>query len=170
MSATANAGTRPVRTLRTTVNGREVELEIEPRDLLAHVLRDRLGLLGVKISCDVQVCGACTVLVDGVPVSSCTTLALEAEGKAVETIEGLSRDGALDPVQRAFVSQAAIQCGFCTPGMVLSVKALLAENPEPTRAEIEDYLGGNICRCTGYWNILDAAEEAARRAREGGAS
>ena len=102
------------------------------------------------------------------------TATLLAEGKAVETIEGLSRDGALDPVQRAFVSQAAIQCGFCTPGMVLSVKALLAENPEPTRAEIEDYLGGNICRCTGYWNILDAAEEAARLVRmaerESGAS
>jgi aerobic carbon-monoxide dehydrogenase small subunit len=154
---------RPRRLLRMTVNGDPVALDVEPRELLLHVLRDRLGLRGVKQSCDVQVCGVCTVLVDGVPVSSCTTLALEAEGRAVETIEGLSRGGALHPIQRAFVERAAVQCGFCTPGMILSTKALLAENPRPTREEIVSFLGGNICRCTGYFNIVAAVEDAATR-------
>ena len=148
-----------------TVNGERVELDIEPRELLIQVLRDRLGLHGVKQSCDVQVCGVCTVLVDGEPVSSCTTLALEIDGKHVETIEGLATDGALDPIQQAYVDCAAIQCGFCTPGMVLSTKALLAQSPNPTRDEVKTYLSGNICRCTGYWNILDAVDDAARRLR-----
>jgi len=148
-----------------TVNGERVELDIEPRELLIQVLRDRLGLHGVKQSCDVQVCGVCTVLVDGEPVSSCTTLALEIDGKHVETIEGLATDGALDPIQQAYVDCAAIQCGFCTPGMVLSTKALLAQSPSPTRDEVKTYLSGNICRCTGYWNILDAVDDAARRLR-----
>jgi len=148
-----------------TVNGERVELDIEPRELLIQVLRDRLGLHGVKQSCDVQVCGVCTVLVDGEPVSSCTTLALEIDGKHVETIEGLATAGALDPIQQAYVGCAAIQCGFCTPGMVLSTKALLAQSPSPTRDEVKTYLSGNICRCTGYWNILDAVDDAARRLR-----
>ncbi len=148
-----------------TVNGERVELDIEPRELLIQVLRDRLGLHGVKQSCDVQVCGVCTVLVDGEPVSSCTTLALEIDGKHVETIEGLATDGILDPIQQAYVDCAAIQCGFCTPGMVLSTKALLAQSPSPTRDEVKTYLSGNICRCTGYWNILDAVDDAARRLR-----
>ena len=148
-----------------TVNGERVELDIEPRELLIQVLRDRLGLHGVKQSCDVQVGGVCTVLVDGEPVSSCTTLALEIDGKHVETIEGLAADGALDPIQQAYVDCAAIQCGFCTPGMVLSTKALLAQSPNPTRDEVKTYLSGNICRCTGYWNILDAVDDAARRLR-----
>ena len=148
-----------------TVNGERVELDIEPRELLIQVLRDRLGLHGVKQSCDVQVCGVCTVLVDGEPVSSCTTLALEIDGKHVETIEGLATDGILDPIQQAYVDCAAIQCGFCTPGMVLSTKALLAQSPNPTRDEVKTYLSGNICRCTGYWNILDAVDDAARRLR-----
>ena len=151
------------RVLRMTVNGDPVELEIEPRAILLYVLRDRLGLTGVKLSCDVQVCGVCTVLVDGVPVSSCTTLAYEADGKAVETIEGLARGRILHPIQQAFVDNAALQCGFCTPGLILSTKALLAESPRPTRQEIADYLGGNLCRCTGYWNILAAVEDAAER-------
>jgi carbon-monoxide dehydrogenase small subunit len=103
------------------------------------------------------------VLLDGQPVSSCCTLAYEADGRTVETIEGLSQDGQLHPIQAAFVEKAAIQCGFCTPGFVLTTKAMLAENPRPTRDEIESYLGGNLCRCTGYWNILEAAEDAARR-------
>jgi aerobic-type carbon monoxide dehydrogenase small subunit (CoxS/CutS family) len=149
--------------LETTVNSRAVTLEIEPRAILLDVLRDRLGLTGAKRSCDAQVCGACTVLLDGLPVSACCTLAFEAAGRAVETIEGLSGPDGLHPIQQAFVDNAAIQCGFCTPGFVLTAKALLAENPHPSRAEIEEYLGGNLCRCTGYWNILAAVEDAARR-------
>jgi aerobic carbon-monoxide dehydrogenase small subunit len=157
--------------LNTTVNGRSVELEIESRELLIDLLRDRLELTGTKRSCDSQVCGACTVLLDGQPFSSCCTLAYEADGKTVQTIEGLTQDGRLDPIQAAFVEKAAIQCGFCTPGFVLTTKAMLAENPRPTRDEIKSYLGGNLCRCTGYWNILDAAEDAARRlATEGAGS
>ena len=154
--------------LRSTVNGREIELEIESRELLIDLLRDRLELTGTKRSCDSQVCGACTVLLDGQPVSSCCTLAYEADGRTVETIEGLSQDGQLHPIQAAFVEKAAIQCGFCTPGFVLTTKAMLAENPRPTRDEIESYLGGNLCRCTGYWNILEAAEDAARRLADEG--
>jgi aerobic carbon-monoxide dehydrogenase small subunit len=149
--------------LETTVNRRPISLEIEPRAILLDVLRDRLGLTGSKRSCDSQVCGACTVLLDGLPVSACCTLANEAAGRAVETIEGLSSPDGLHPIQQAFVDNAAIQCGFCTPGFVLTAKSLLAENPHPSRAEIEEYLGGNLCRCTGYWNILAAVEDAARR-------
>ncbi|MEZ4563173.1 MAG: (2Fe-2S)-binding protein [Thermomicrobiales bacterium] len=149
--------------LRTTINGEDIELDIEPRELLIDVLRHRLELTGAKRSCDSQVCGACTVLLDGQPVSSCCTLAYEADGRTVLTVEGLAQDGHLDLIQAAFVEQAAIQCGFCTPGFVLTTKAMLAENPRPTRDEIKHYLGGNLCRCTGYWNILDAAEDAARR-------
>ena len=152
--------------LRTTVNGRDIELEIESREMLIDLLRDRLELTGTKRSCDSQVCGACTVLLDGQPVSSCCTLAYEAGGKTVQTIEGLAQDGRLDPIQEAFVEKAAIQCGFCTPGFVLTTKAMLSENPHPTRDEIMSYLGGNLCRCTGYWNILDAAEDAACRVAE----
>lgn len=149
--------------LQMTVNGRPVALAVEPRTILLDVLRERLTLTGTKRSCDSQVCGACTVLLDGQPVSSCCTLAYEADGRTVETIEGLSRSPGLHPIQQAFVDRAAIQCGFCTPGFVLTTKALLAENPAPTREEIETFLGGNLCRCTGYWNILDAVEEAAKR-------
>jgi carbon-monoxide dehydrogenase small subunit len=153
----------PTILLETIVNGRPVSLEIEPRAMLLDVLRDGLGLTGAKRSCDTQVCGACTVLLDGSPVSSCCTLAYEAGGREVETIEGLAGPDALHPIQQAFVERAAIQCGFCTPGFVLTTKALLAENPRPPRSEIEAYLGGNLCRCTGYWNILDAVEDAAGR-------
>ena len=149
--------------LETTVNGRPLTLEIEPRAILLDVLRDELGLTGAKRSCDTQVCGACTVLLDGSPVSACCTLAYEASGREVETIEGLTGLHGLHPIQQAFVDRVAIQCGFCTPGFVLATKALLAENPRPTRAEIEDFLGGNLCRCTGYWNILDAVAHAAAR-------
>jgi aerobic carbon-monoxide dehydrogenase small subunit len=149
--------------LKTTVNGRRVSLEIEPRAILLDVLRDDLGLTGTKRSCDTQVCGACTILLDGSPVSACCTLAYETDGREVETIEGLAGPDRLHPIQQAFVDQVAIQCGFCTPGFVLTTKALLTENPRPTRSEIENYLGGNLCRCTGYWNILDAVEDAAGR-------
>ncbi len=151
----------PLMVLATTVNGRSISLQIEPRAMLLDVLRDRLELTGTKRSCDTQVCGACTVLVDGAPVSSCCTLAYEIGGRTVETIEGLATSDGLHPIQQAFVDNGAIQCGFCTPGFVLTTKALLAENPRPTRSEIEAYLGGNLCRCTGYWNILDAVEAAA---------
>ena len=149
--------------LQTTVNRQPVSLEIESRAILLDVLRDDLGLTGTKRSCDTQVCGACTVLLDGSPVSACCTLAYEADGRDVETIEGLAGPGQLHPIQQAFVDHVAIQCGFCTPGFVLTTKALLTENPRPTRSEIEDYLGGNLCRCTGYWNILDAVADAAGR-------
>lgn len=149
--------------LDMTVNGRPISLDIEPRAILLDVLRDRLGLTGAKRSCDAQVCGACTVLLDGLPISACCTLAYEAAGRSVETIEGLTGPNGLHPIQQAFVDNAAIQCGFCTPGFVLTAKSLLADNSRPSRAEIEEYLGGNLCRCTGYWNILAAVQDAARQ-------
>jgi carbon-monoxide dehydrogenase small subunit len=148
--------------LQTTINQRPFEIEIEPQTILLDLLRDQLGLTGAKRSCDLQVCGACTVLVDSVPVSACCTLAYETAGKTVETIEGLSRNGQLHPIQEAFVNSAALQCGFCTPGMILATKALLAENPNPTKEEIQAHLSGNLCRCTGYWAIIEAVEEAAK--------
>ncbi len=153
--------------LETTVNGRAIDIEIEPRAILLDVIRDRLGLTGAKRSCDSQVCGTCTVLLDGAPVSACCTLAYEAHGRTIETIEGLGGADGLHPIQQAFVDGAAIQCGFCTPGFVLTTKSLLADNPRPTRAEIEAYLGGNLCRCTGYWNIIAAVEDAAGRLAPG---
>ena len=165
----ASATERPTVPLRLTVNGRTVDRDVEPRTMLLDFLRDDLGLTGAKRSCDLQVCGACTVLVDGVPVSACCTLAYEANGKDVLTIEGLSPFGSLGelhPIQQAFLDQNAIQCGFCTAGMVLSVKALLDENPAPSSSEIKAYLRGNLCRCTGYWTIIAAVEDAARRLRE----
>ena len=154
--------------LKTAVNGKAVALDIEPRAILLDLLRDRLGLTGTKRSCDAQVCGACTALIDGAPVSTCCTLAYEAQGREIETIEGMKTRSGLDPIQQAFVDAAAIQCGFCTPGLVMTTKALLAENPQPTRDDITAFLGGNLCRCTGYWNILEAVADAARRVREDG--
>jgi len=153
----------PVMKLAFTLNGEAVETEIEPRELLIDVLRTRFGLTGTKRSCDVEVCGACTVLVGGLPVSSCTTLAADADGREVLSIEGLSRDGTLDRVQRAFVEHGAMQCGFCTPGMLMAVKALLAIDPHPDEAAIRHFLRGNICRCTGYVKIIEAVKELAQR-------
>jgi len=150
-------------TIELTVNGQLVTATVEPRTILLDFIRDKLGLTGAKRSCDLQVCGACTVLVEGIPVSSCCTLVYEANGTTVTTIEGLSRRGSLDPIQRAFIETGAVQCGFCTPGMILSAKSLLAENPAPSREDIEAYLGGNLCRCTGYWRILEAIQLAAAR-------
>jgi carbon-monoxide dehydrogenase small subunit len=150
--------------IHTTVNGRPVQALIEPRELLLDFLRDRLGLTGAKRSCDVQVCGACTVLVGGLPVSACCTLAYEARGREVLTIEGLAQGQELHPLQAAFVQHTGVQCGFCTSGMILAAKHLLAENPRPTRDEIRHYLKGNLCRCTGYESILDSIEAAARPA------
>jgi aerobic carbon-monoxide dehydrogenase small subunit len=147
---------RQVLRRRFRVNGQEVALEIEPHEFLLDVLRERLQLTGAKRSCDVQVCGACTVLVDGRAVSSCSYLAADVEAKSVLTIEGLAQGDKLHPLQELFVQTGGFQCGFCTPGMILSTKALLDENPHPTRQEIMEYLDGNICRCTGYFPIVEA--------------
>lgn len=141
-----------------TLNGRAVSLTIAPCELLIDVLRDRLALKGTKRSCDVEVCGACTVLADGLPVSSCTTLAVDIDGRTVLTIEGVASSGHLSRVQQAFVDHGGMQCGFCTPGMVLATTALLAQNPTPSEQEIRHFLRGNICRCTGYIKILEAVK------------
>jgi carbon-monoxide dehydrogenase small subunit len=138
------------------VNGRDFDLEIEASELLIDVLRERLRLKGTKRSCDLQVCGACTVLVDGMPVSSCSTLCADVHQRQVTTIEALAQGGRLDPVQRAFIAHGALQCGFCTPGMILAVKSLLAQDPSPSEDTIRHHLRGNICRCTGYVKILEA--------------
>ncbi|HEY2988938.1 MAG TPA: (2Fe-2S)-binding protein [Candidatus Binatia bacterium] len=148
--------------LSFNLNGRPTETEFEHCETLAEVLRERLNLTGTKISCEVQVCGACTVLVDGLPVSACTMLAYEARGKNVVSIEGLAKpDGTLHPIQQAFIDEFAFQCGFCTPGMILAAKALLDENPKPSRDEIVHYMDGNICRCTGYVPIVRAIQKVA---------
>jgi aerobic-type carbon monoxide dehydrogenase small subunit (CoxS/CutS family) len=148
------------------LNGKPVTLEIEQRESLAEVLRGRCRLTGVKISCEAQVCGSCTVLVDGLPVSSCTLLAYEIRGKKVTTIEGLADEsGRLHPIQQAFLDNFAFQCGFCTPGMMLAAKALLDENNKVTDAEIVAHMNGNLCRCTGYLPILKAIRQAATEMR-----
>src|SRR2546422_2707778 len=144
--------------LACTVNGRAVAVDVMPHSLLLDVLREQLGLKGAKRSCDIQVCGACTVLVDGAPVSACTYLAVEAESREIRTVEGLADGETLHAVQAAFVEHGAIQCGFCTSGMLLSAVALLEENPAPTREQILHYLRGNLCRCTGYQKIINAIE------------
>ncbi len=144
------------------LNGNPVEATVASHTLLIDFLRDGHALHGVKRSCEMQVCGACTVLVDGRPVSSCTMLAVDADAAAVVTIEGLGGPDDLDPVQAAFLEHGALQCGFCTPGMILAAKALLASDPRPKRAVIEHHLNGNICRCTGYQKIIEAVESLAR--------
>jgi carbon-monoxide dehydrogenase small subunit len=148
-------------TLRTRINGRPYEVDIEPQESLAEVLRDRLHLTGTKVSCDVQVCGACTVLVEGQPVSSCTYLAYEARDRDVLTVEGLAPSNEqLHPLQQAFIAENAFQCGFCTPGMLLSAKSLLDSKPQASEHEIIEYMEGNLCRCTGYEPILHAIKRA----------
>ena len=148
--------------LQLTVNGAERSFEAEDRTLLLDLLRDA-GLTGAKPSCEMEVCGACTVLLDGLPVSACTTLAADADGRRVETVEGLARDGALHPLQEAFLERFGFQCGFCTPGMLLAAKSLLEHEPHPSREQIVHWMDGNICRCTGYESILQAIELAAER-------
>jgi carbon-monoxide dehydrogenase small subunit len=138
------------------VNKMNYKVAVEPQRTLVEVLRDTLGLTGTKKSCNEGECGACTVLMDGKPAASCLVLALDAQGKEITTIEGLSEGEKLHPIQEAFVKYAAIQCGFCTPGMVLSAKALLDENPKPTATEVRKGISGNLCRCTGYQQIVDA--------------
>jgi carbon-monoxide dehydrogenase small subunit len=149
-------------TIRVTINGRLYEEEVEPRQLLAHFLRENIGLTGTHIGCVVGECGACSVLLDGKVVKSCLHLAVQADGREVTTIEGLAKDGELNPVQEAFVKNYAFQCGYCTPGMVMTSHALLKNNPNPSEEEIRKALAGNLCMCTGYMRIVDAVKEAAR--------
>ena len=144
-----------------TVNGERREAEVEPRQLLVYLLRDGLGLKGTNVGCDTSSCGACTVLLDGESVKSCTVLAAQADGRSVTTMEGLASDGEMHAVQRAFHEEHGLQCGYCTPGMVMAIVSLLKENPSPTEAEVRAGLEGNICRCTGYHNIVRAALAAA---------
>jgi carbon-monoxide dehydrogenase small subunit len=147
-------------TITGRINGREHTLRVENATLLLDLLRD-MGLTGAKPSCEMEVCGACTVQLDGLPVSACTTLAVELDGREVVTVEQLDAGGALHPVQQAFLDRSALQCGFCTPGMVMTAKALLEVNPRPTRDEVLHWLEGSICRCTGYEPIVDAVLDAA---------
>ncbi|EFK09389.1 4-hydroxybenzoyl-CoA reductase subunit gamma [delta proteobacterium NaphS2] len=150
------------RRLELTVNDECLDVEIEPHRTLLEVLREELGFTGAKEGCGLGACGACTVLVDGAPVLSCLTLALEVQGKTVTTVEGLVKNGQPDPVQKAFVDHGAIQCGFCTPGSVMSAKALLEKNSNPSGQEIREALAGNLCRCTGYQKIIEAVGSLAK--------
>ena len=153
----------------TTVNGTRTSARVPARLTLVEFLRDRLSLTGTKTSCALQVCGVCTVLVDGRPVSACTALAADVDGACVTTVEGLAGENGLHPLQQAFVDQFASQCGFCTPGFLMMAVHLLETNPSPTREEIVEYLDGNICRCTGYEPIVRAVQQAAGMPIEGGA-
>jgi carbon-monoxide dehydrogenase small subunit len=164
-NALGKPGERQLIPVVFTLNGREQTIEVEPHELLLDVIRNRLGLTGAKKSCDMQVCGACTVLVDGRPVSSCTLLAFEVRGRKVLTIEGLAENGKLHPLQQAFIDHGGFQCGFCTPGMILAAKALLDRNPRATEADVIDFMEGNICRCTGYKSIIKSILAAAETLR-----
>jgi carbon-monoxide dehydrogenase small subunit len=144
-----------------TVNGSEVTRDVEPRLLLVHFLRQGLGLTGTHWGCDTSNCGTCVVLVDGVPAKSCTVLAVMCEGREVRTVEGLAQNGALDPIQQGFMEEHGLQCGFCTPGMMLTTRALLDRNPDPSEAEIREAISGQICRCTGYSTIVRSVRWAA---------
>jgi aerobic carbon-monoxide dehydrogenase small subunit len=150
-----------IQTVTVSVNGEPRSADVEPRLLLARFLRDTLGLTGTHMGCDTTNCGACTVLLNGVPVKSCTVLAVQADGRRVTTVEGLETPEGLHPMQAAFHEQHGLQCGFCTPGMMLTAIALLEENPDPSEEEIRWALSGNICRCTGYQNIVKAVRQAA---------
>ena len=151
--------------ITVTVNGERHEAEVEPRELLAYFLRNELGLKGTNVGCDTSSCGACTVLLDGISVKSCTVLAVQADGSAVTTIEGLASNGDLHPVQQAFHEMHGLQCGYCTPGFVMATVGLLQENPNPTEEQIREGLEGNLCRCTGYHNIVRAVQAAAEASR-----
>jgi aerobic-type carbon monoxide dehydrogenase small subunit (CoxS/CutS family) len=144
-----------------TINGTAYERDVEPRKLLIHFIRDDLDLTGSHIGCDTGNCGACSVLLDGVLVKSCMLLAVQADGAKIETVEGLSEDGTLTKLQQSFSDHHALQCGYCTPGMLMSATALLRATPHPTEEQIKKALQGNICRCTGYWNIFEAVKAAA---------
>ena len=153
-----------MRHIALTVNGRRTELDVEPRQLLVFALREQLGLTGTNVGCDTSTCGACTVHLDGRSVKSCTVLAVQADGHEVTTIEGLASDGELHPLQRAFQENHALQCGYCTPGMIMAAASLLADDPDPSEHEIRHGLEGNLCRCTGYHNIVKAVQAAAGEA------
>jgi carbon-monoxide dehydrogenase small subunit len=152
--------------VKMTVNGQEVAEDVEPRMLLVHFLRDTLGLTGTHWGCDTSNCGVCVVQMDGEPVKSCTVLAAMASGHEVLTVEGLAKDGELDPVQQGFMEEHGLQCGFCTPGMMLTARALLDRNPNPTEHEIREAISGQMCRCTGYANIVKAVRWAAEHQAE----
>ena len=157
--------TRPI---TVTVNGQAHSAEVETRLLLVHFLRETLGLTGTHIGCDTTSCGACTVLLDGTPVKSCTVFAVQAEGREITTVEGLMSGGALHPIQQGFHEEHGLQCGYCTPGMIMSAVALLNDNPAPSEAEIRHGIDGNFCRCTGYQHIVKAIQHAAeQQAQEG---
>ena len=148
-------------TVELEVNGERYEREVEARRLLVHFLRDDLDLTGTHVGCDTGNCGACSVIVDGTLLKSCMMLAVQADGSSVETVEGLAENGELTPLQQSFNEHHGLQCGYCTPGMLMSATALLRENPSPSEDEIKKALQGNICRCTGYWNIVDAVKAVA---------
>ncbi|MCL4442166.1 MAG: (2Fe-2S)-binding protein [Firmicutes bacterium] len=154
-------------TITLTVNGQSYQVKVEPQALLVDVLRDKLGLTGTKKGCGTGECGACTVLIGGDPVNSCLILAVRTQGKEITTIEGLGNPQHLHPLQKAFINNGAIQCGFCAPGMLLSAKALLDQNPNPTEKEIRQGIAGNICRCSGYAKIVKAVQEVVAMTREG---
>src|SRR5439155_16723892 len=160
MLAPSSGEGKVVKQIAVTVNGTRHEAEVEPRQLLVYFLRDQLGLTGTNVGCDTSSCGACTVLVDGESVKSCTMLAVQADGRDVTTVEGLA-NGALHKVQEAFHTEHGLQCGYCTPGMVMATVSLLEENPSPSEEEIRKALEGNLCRCTGYVNIVKAVQTAA---------
>lgn len=154
--------------IRLTVNGESYTVAVEPCESLLDVLRDKLSLTGTKKGCNRGDCGACTIIIDGKTVNSCLVLAVEADDKEVLTIEGLANNGQLHPIQEAFMQYGAVQCGYCTPGMIMSVKVLLDENPNPTEEEVKRAIGGNLCRCTGYVKIVDAIKKAAEVIQAGG--
>ncbi len=156
-------------TVRLMINGQSYQAEVEPRLLLVHFIREVANLTGTHIGCDTTSCGACTVLVNGVPAKSCTLLAVQVDGAEIETVEGLERNGQLHPIQEGFWEEHGLQCGFCTPGMMMVGKALLAQTPDPSEAEIRRAISGNLCRCTGYVNIVKAIQYAGRKMREAAA-
>jgi carbon-monoxide dehydrogenase small subunit len=153
--------------IRIKVNGSEIEAEVEPRLLLVHCIRDVFGLTGTHIGCDTTHCGACTVHLDGKPIKSCTLFAIQADGCEITTVEGLEQDGKLHPVQEGFWQEHGLQCGFCTPGMMMTSVALLKEKPNPSEDEIRFAISGNLCRCTGYVNIVKSIQYAAQKLRQG---
>ncbi|MFQ5679721.1 MAG: (2Fe-2S)-binding protein [Gemmatimonadota bacterium] len=164
----AATAAEPTRAVTVTVNGTAYRREVPSRTLLVHFLRDELGLTGTHIGCDTTNCGACTVLLEGTPVKCCTVFAVQADGLEITTVEGLEREGSLHPVQVGFHEEHGLQCGFCTPGMMLVAAALLERNPDPSEAEIRRALSGNLCRCTGYQNIVKAVRHAAASLEGGG--
>lgn len=157
--------------IRVEVNGKTYEKEVEPRLLLVHFLREELGLTGTNVGCETSLCGACTVLVDGMAVKSCTQLAVQADGSSIKTIEGVAKNGEHSALQTGFWEEHGLQCGYCTPGMIMAATDLLGRNADPSEAEIREALKGNVCRCTGYHNIIKAIQHAAKaQAAAGGAS